>query len=216
MFLESEEEDGRIVVKKGGMNIPSLLDLYNTDKRVGKTFFEKCITLMYHKNKRVHELQNLGPQERLQKVKMMFFPDYDINKILTNQKYIAAEEDYILLEYTPTQRLYEGIKKSIEHWKLYMSNIPMQKEIMYNGTHEVVIDTDEGPKKMMLPIKAKINIDNSDEYIKAMKNAEDMLDREEKMRKRLLTEDQKQRVSSGDSMLQAGDFNVILKKRKLL
>lgn len=215
MFLE-ENEELRIVVKKGGMKIPSLLDLYNTDKRPGKSFFEKCITLMYHKNKRVHEFQNLGPQERLQKVRMIFFPDYDINKILTHPKYIAAEEDYILLEYTPTQRLYEGIKKSIEHWKLYMSNIPMQKEVMYNGTHEVVVDTDDGPKKMNLPIKAKILIDNSDEYIKALKNAEDMLEREEKMRKRMLTEELKQRVSSGDSMLQAGDFNSILNKRRSL
>ena len=215
MFLESEE-DGRIVVRKGGMNIPSLLDLYNTDKRPGKSFFEKCITLMYHKNKRIHDFQNLGPQERLQKVKMIYFPDYDINKILSNQRYIDAEEDYILLEYTPTQRLYEGIKKSIEHWKLYMSNIPMQKEIMYNGFQDVVVDTDDGPKKMNLPIKAKILIDNSDEYIKALKNAEDMLEREEKMRKRMLTEEQKQRVSSGDSMLQAGDFNALLNKRKSL
>ena len=215
MFLESEE-DGRIVVRKGGMNIPSLLDLYNTDKRPGKSFFEKCITLMYHKNKRIHDFQNLGPQERLQTVKMIYFPDYDINKILSNQRYIDAEEDYILLEYTPTQRLYEGIKKSIEHWKLYMSNIPMQKEIMYNGFHDVVVDTDDGPKKMNLPIKAKILIDNSDEYIKALKNAEDMLEREEKMRKRMLTEEQKQRVSSGDSMLQAGDFNALLNKRKSL
>lgn len=215
MFLE-ENEELRIVVKKGGMKIPSLLDLYNTDKRPGKSFFEKCITLMYHKNKRVHEFQNLGPQERLQKVRMIFFPDYDINKILIHPKYIAAEEDYILLEYTPTQRLYEGIKKSIEHWKLYMSNIPMQKEIIYNGNHDVVVDTDDGPKKMNLPIKAKILIDNSDEYIKALKNAEDMLEREEKMRKRMLTEELKQRVSSGDSMLQAGDFNSILNKRRSL
>lgn len=215
MFLE-EDEELRIVVKKGGMKIPSLLDLYNTDKRPGKSFFEKCITLMYHKNKRVHEFQNLGPQERLQKVRMIFFPDYDINKILIHPKYIAAEEDYILLEYTPTQRLYEGIKKSIEHWKLYMSNIPMQKEIIYNGNHDVVVDTDDGPKKMNLPIKAKILIDNSDEYIKALKNAEDMLEREEKMRKRMLTEELKQRVSSGDSMLQAGDFNSILNKRRSL
>lgn len=215
MFLE-EDEELRIVVKKGGMKIPSLLDLYNTDKRPGKSFFEKCITLMYHKNKRVHEFQNLGPQERLQKIRMIFFSDYDINKILNNPKYIAAEEDYILLEYTPTQRLYEGIKKSIEHWKLYMSNIPMQKEIMYNGNHEVVVETDEGTKKLNLPIKAKILIDNSDEYIKALKNAEDMLEREEKMRKRMLTEELKQRVSSGDSMLQAGDFNGMLQKKRSL
>lgn len=215
MFLE-EDEELRIVVKKGGMKIPSLLDLYNTDKRPGKSFFEKCITLMYHKNKRVHEFQNLGPQERLQKVRMIFFPDYDINKILNNPKYIIAEEDYILLEYTPTQRLYEGIKKSIEHWKLYMSNIPMQKEIIYNGIHDVVVETDEGPKKLNLPIKAKILIDNSDEYIKALKNAEDMLEREEKMRKRMLTEELKQRVSSGDSMLQAGDFNGMLQKKRSL
>lgn len=215
MFLE-ENEELRIVVKKGGMKIPSLLDLYNTDKRPGKSFFEKCITLMYHKNKRVHEFQNLGPQERLQKVRMIFFPDYDINKILIHPKYIAAEEDYILLEYTPTQRLYEGIKKSIEHWKLYMSNIPMQKEIIYNGNHDVVVDTDDGPKKMNLPIKAKILIDNSDEYIKALKNAEDMLEREEKMRKRMLTEELKQRVSSGDSMLQAGDFSGMLQKKRSL
>ena len=87
---------------------------------------------------------------------------------------------------------------------------------MYNGNHEVVVETDEGPKKLNLPIKAKILIDNSDEYIKALKNAEDMLEREEKMRKRILTEELKQRVSSGDSMLQAGDFNGMLQKKKSL
>lgn len=213
MFLDTDEED-RVRVKKGGMKIPSLIDLYNTDKRPGKTFFEKCITLMYHKNKRIHQFSNLGPKERLEKVKSVYFPDYDISKILENPKYIAAEEDYITLELTSTQRLYEGIKKSIEYWNTYMSKIPMTKEVMYNGMHDVTIDTDNGPKVVQMAIKTKIHIDNSEEYLKAMKNAEEMLEREEKIRKKVIYEEQKARVIGEDSMLQSGDFNHLLKIKK--
>ena len=214
MFLDIEE--GKVFVKKGGMSIPSLLDLYNSDKRPGKSYFEKCITLMYHRNKRDHELCNLGPIERLERIKKMYFPEYDIKKITENNKYLNAEDDYICLEYTPSQRLYEGIKKTIEHWKIYMANIPMTKEMMYNGNHEVVIDSEDGPKKVIIPIKAKIQIDNTEEYLKAMKNAEDILEREEKMRKRIINESQKAKVSEGDSMLQSGDFNHMLKLKRTL
>jgi hypothetical protein len=213
MFLDIDDE-GNVRVKKGGLKIPSLQELYASDKRsAGKPFFEKCITLMYHLNKRVHELSNLGPKERLDRVQSMYFPDVDVKKILENPKYIRAQDDYISLEYTSVQRLYEGIKKSLEHWKLYMANIPMTKKVKFEKMQEIVVDTDDGTKKVEVLIKTIIDVDNSEEYLKAMKIADEMIEREEKMQKRVIREEQQSKLDSEDSMLESGNFDHILRSK---
>ena len=215
MFLELDEQ-GQVVLKKGAMNIPSVKELYASDKRSeSKPYFYKCITLIYHLHKKEHEFSNLGPKERLNNINTIYFKDDDVQKYLDKPLVQAVIKDFINLEYTTTERLYEGIKRSIEHWKLKMADIPMTKKIKYEHNHDTTIEDGEGnPKVITIPVKITIDVDNSEEYLKAMKTANDMIDMEEKIAKKVIKENQARKSSGENTMLEDGNFDHLLSNRK--
>lgn len=211
MFLELDD-NGDVRLRQGAMKIPSVYELYSSDKRSAeKPFFYKCIAIIYHLYKREHDFGNLGVKERQDKVELIYCPDKDIKKILENTKVQSVIEDFKTLEYTSTQRLFEGIKNSMEHWKHYMSKIPMTKIVKYEAWHDVHVIIDNKPEIRNVLVKDMIEIDNSEEYIKAMKRAEEMIDLEERMYKKVLKESQLMQINGEDSMLEAGNFADLIK-----
>lgn len=216
MFLEIDNE-GQVQLRKGAMNIPSVMELYKTDKRnESKPYFNKCITLIYHLYSKEHEFSNLGPKERKDKVANIYLKDEgNIEDYLEKKAFKAVVDDFIDLSYTTTERLYEGIKKSVEHWKLHMANIPMTRKEKYEGQHEIITEIDGIPKGTKINIRTLIEVDNSEEYLKAMKTADSMMDMEEKMAKKVIKEKQLLKNSGEDSMLEEGSFaDIINSKRK--
>ena len=215
MFLDIDD-DGNVFMRKGALNIQSVKDLYSSDKRSeSKPFFHKCITIIYHLHKREHEFSNLGEKERQTKVAHIYCPEEDIKKYLDNARVQAVIEDYKTLEYTPVQRLYEGIKRSLEHWKLYMSKIPMERKVKYEAWHDVVIEVDGKPETRSVQVRTMIEIDNSEEYLKAMKRADEMIDMEDKMFKKMIRETQVNKVNEESTMLEKGEFDHMLVKKTI-
>ncbi len=215
MFLELDEQ-GEVQLKRGAMNIPSVRELYSTDKRnESKPFFNKCITVIYHLYKREHDFSNLGPKERERKVASIYLKDEDIKKILENSKVQKVIEDYTTLEYTSVQRLYEGVKNSLEHWKDYMAKIPLTKKVKYEGEHEIISEIDGVPKGTRIFVKTMLEVDNSEEYLKAMKRADEMIDMEEKMSKKVIRESQMLKANGEESMMDSGEFDYMLNKKKI-
>ena len=99
---------------------------------------------------------------------------------------------YIDLEYTPIERLYEGLKRDIEDILKRIDTIPYEKEIMVEFESEV--DLGKGEKDIK-KFKQRVIIDNSEEKEKKMELAIKLFDYDKKLQSKMFDESKEKRRS---------------------
>jgi hypothetical protein len=207
MFLYIDAEDV-VRIKRSAMEIPEIKNLYAADRRnESKPFFNKALKYIFHTYSKElekgisHPLVNLGLNERLKEVIRIYFEGEDITTIIENKKVKEVKDLFIYYSLTTTERYYESIKNNIETWMLHISNIPMM--ITKPISQKVYYSIGEGEEKEQkeIYVKTTIEIDNSDEMIKAMKNGNELIKIEEDVKKKVIRENAIKENNAEESML---------------
>lgn len=90
-----------------------------------------------------------------------------------------------------SEKLYERTKVALSDLAEKIRNIPIEKKGYYD--QEII-----GQNGMVTKVKCEVMIDNSTEYLKSLKTAEDILDHQERLRKRIEEEKKKERRQKKD------------------
>jgi len=193
MFLELVE--GEIKVTAEGMELSSVKELYARDRHQGKPWFNACIKYIYYMYKKGGMFSNMLPEQRGTRICSEMLKDR--NKMQDFELDIYCKRvitDYLNLQYTPNELLYESIKDDIQGLLNRLKNIPYVKTVMV----EVMIDVPDHEGIMTkMPVKQKVEFDNSEEKAKAMKLAETLIDYESKLKAKIMAETKEQRKTAG-------------------
>ena len=212
MFLYLDN-NGDVRVKKSGMEIPEVKTLYSSDKRnESKPFFHKSIKYIFHTYSKelekgvIHPLVNLGVEERLNEVIRIYFNGEDISDIINNKRVIDVKKLYVHYSLSTLERYYESIKNNIETWTIHISDIPMMIHKKINQKVIVYVGEGEERQERDVYVNTVIDIDNSDEMIKAMKNGNELIKIEEEVKKRVVKENAIKEVNAEESLIDSGEL----------
>ena len=187
LYLENEE----VKITDEGMLLPEIKELYSRDKRnESKPFFKKCLVYMYWGYKKEGEWSNHLPKKRLEMAAKM--AEVSVSDMEDHPAIKKAIKAYVDNQTTLTERLYLGVKKDIEDILELIQGIPFEKEIKV----ELMIDVPEyeGSNKLIkVPIKQMVKMDNSAEKAKALSRVEQLIDLEERLRKKIIKENLEKR-----------------------
>lgn len=183
-------EDKKVKITEDGLCIPAVKELYADDRHTDKPWFNKCITYIYWAYKKDGEYRNLVKRKR-----QMLAADHtgeSFERFEENIAVIKVINLYIELQLSPVERLYEGIKADIDEMLERIRKIPFTKEIKVEMFVDVPVSelSNETVKK---PIKQIVEMDNSEEKFKAINRADQLIDLEEKLRKKVIKEQQDKR-----------------------
>lgn len=212
-FLYLEEGSEEVKIYQEAMSLPSIKELYNSDKRPGeieKPFFKRCLKYIYHVYYNDHPvLKSLGPLERKQKVAEMYFEDARVNvsDFEKNAKVLEVIKDYNYYQDTVSGKSYRNILKKLDEIKDYIENIPLTKVITIKDhpVHVKVPGEDGKLVEQEFFINTKVSIDNAKEVMDSMKIYESLLDTEERLMKRINQEQQESDISE-KTMLESGEL----------
>lgn len=179
MFLYLEDKEVKIT--EAGMREPTVIELWNSDKRSrSKPFFHKCMTYIYFMYKPDGDYKNLTPSRRLEK--SLEQAGLSFNQIDGNKRLKAVIDEYIDQTTTLNMRLYEAIKQDVEDIIERIKNVPSTRKVKFETKHTTLV---EG-KEIEIPIKTWVDVDNWEEKSKAVKNAEQLIDFEDRIRKKVM------------------------------
>ena len=196
-FLVLENDVVRVTDE--GMNLTCVKELYSRDRHSGKPWFNACITYAYYMHKKGGVFNNMLPTNKATRICSEILKEaYKYEAFESDYYYKNMEREYINLQYSRNEQLYERIGKDIEGLMQRISEIP------YTTTkiHECVVEF-PGPDGTMIKHTAKvpIEIDNSEEKAKAIKLAETLIDFEIKLKSKIVQETKEKRKARSQDRL---------------
>lgn len=196
-FLFLEEE--KINVTAEGLLLTSVKDLYDHDKKTGKPFFHACCRYAYFMYKKNGVFASMLPQQRGERVCSEMLKDaYTMEDFELHTACKAMMNQFVNLQYTMNEILYEGIKDDIQGLLQRLKEIPYVKK-QYQEVSAEFPDTDGILTKQR--VKAYIEIDNSEEKAKAIKLAETLIDYESKLKAKIMAETKEARKKQSKKRL---------------
>jgi hypothetical protein len=184
--------NGKVEVTEEGKLISEVTALYNSDKSSKKKFYNDTLTYIYFSYKNNGIYCNKLPKSRKQFVIDKHLLDRTINDFERHPRCKELIDIYIDLEYTPIERLYEGLKRDIEDILKRIDTIPYEKEIMVEFESEV--DLGKGEKDIK-KFKQRVIMDNSEEKEKKMELAIKLFDYDKKLQSKMFDESKEKRRS---------------------
>lgn len=182
-------EEGEIKITDEGMQLPTVRELWNSDKRsMSKPFFFKCMTYIYWMYKKDGEYRNHPYKKRRELAEQHAKDSWKIFEENTRVK--AVVNTYLENQLTLTERLYENIKRDIADCIEHLASIPIKRKI--KETIEID-DVDNQGNNIKRKIKIDLEIDNSIEKSKALDLAEKLVEKEESLRKKIVKDQQSTR-----------------------
>jgi len=183
-FLDIEEEDGKIIISKEGMQLASVKALYNTDKNAGKTFFKKCMTYIFYVYNPEGIYKNKLLSIRQKEVCEKYLDGEDWDKYNSNKKLQDVVIDYLDLCLTPTEQLVIKFNKEIDNILQRLSEIPNTREMIFDFDVDGRIE------------KKKIIADNSKEKKEAIEIGIKLLDYQKLLKEKVkIDKDEKKKKS---------------------
>lgn len=183
-FLDINEDDGKIIISKEGMQLASVKALYNTDKNAGKTFFKKCMTYIFYVYNPEGIYKNKLLSIKRKEVCEKYLDGEEWDKYDGNKKLQDVVIDYLDLCLTPTEQLVIKFNKEIDNILQRLSEIP--------NTREMIFDFDVDGRTE----KKKIIADNSKEKKEAIEIGIKLLDYQKLLKEKVkVDKDEKQRKS---------------------
>ena len=183
-FLELK--NGKVEFTEEGKTLPSVIELYNSDKRIIKKFVDDTATYIFYSYKNGGVYENKLPNARKQMVIDKHLPERTIKDFENNRIVKSIIALFIELEYTPVEQLYLGLKRDIEDLLKRVSNIEYEKNILVEWDSEV----DGGETRHF---KQWVLMDNSAEKEKAMTLATKLIDFDEKLKAKIYKEKKEKR-----------------------
>lgn len=184
---------GQVKVNPDFEQSVAVVNLKQLDKTKDKSEFAKWITYAYHMYKRDHKLANFGSRDRLQRVQAIYFSGEDISTIETQDAFKDFKLTFIDLQHTVTSRFIENLKKDMEELLTHIRNIPLTRKEL------VPIDIKEGIRT--IKVERWVDVDNSDEKFKALRNADNILSLYDKFAEKLKAEQREEKRKSGSRRL---------------
>lgn len=176
MILTANSLTGDIDISDDGMKLEAFRKLYNDDKTQGKSYFKKVLKYIYHCYKKEHALHNLTWNMREEKVLNEYFDGEGVRYLKANKYFDSCIEQYKECEYTLNQLTYERIKEDLYDLKKHISNIKFFKK--QKVKQSITVQTSQGEEEVFIDME--IEIDNSEEKIKALNNMAKLLELEDK------------------------------------
>lgn len=184
---------GQVKVNPDFEQSVAVINLKQLDSTKDGSDFSKWITYAYHMYKRDHKLANFSNRDRLQRVQAIYFSGEDISTIETQDAFKDFKLTFLDLQHTVTSRFIENLKQDMEELLTHIRNIPLTKKEL------VPIDVKEG--KITFKVDRWIDVDNSDEKFKALKNADNILTLYDKFAEKLKAEQRDEKRKSGSRRL---------------
>ena len=182
MFLYFE--DDIVKIKPDAVLYPQVKALYKSDRTgEGKAFFQKCITYMYYAYKKDGDFCNMYPTKRKEHASLA--AEVDWKALEENTRVKSLIDFYIETQYSLSEKLYEGVKKDMEDLLKSINDEPFIKKIQV----EVEIDIPEAigsPIMAKWPVKQKVEFNNAENKMKLLKVAEQLMDMEDKLKKKIV------------------------------
>lgn len=190
-WLTYDKELDKVVIADEAMGFDEVKKIYRKDRRnESKPYFNKVITYIYHAYATVHGLSNIFPAERKKRVCNAYFNGEDVASQLENDADVVALIDlYKKDSGTITERFYEGLKPQMEDLLNHINSIPMtRKQRVKKKINVEFIDTNGNQQHQEVDINVMIEIDNSEEKLKAFNTADKLIDLEQKMKVKVIQE----------------------------
>jgi len=189
MFLEVE--NGEVFITEEGKMLKSYQELNGRDRHMGKPWVNACLVFTFFMWKRGGMFSNLLPVQRADRIcSEMLDGKYKPDDFEKDFYYNALKNDYVNLQYSPTEILYEGLKVDIQDILTRLKNIPFTRRERVEVTAE--FPNQEGIMTKQ-KVMANIEFDNSEEKMRAITLAEKLIDYETKLRTKILAETKEKR-----------------------
>jgi hypothetical protein len=188
-----------VEVTTEGMCLQSVKNVYVRDRHSAKPWFGAFCKYVYFMYKQDGIFKNMLPEQRAERICSEMLKDKyrakDFEVIIECKTMI---NQYINLQYSLTEILYEGLKEDIEGLLKHIKNIPYTKKSVYEGTIDV-----PGQDGILQKQKVRVpfDIDNSEEKAKAIKLAETMIDYDKKLRTKINDETKEDRKKQSKKRL---------------
>jgi len=175
--------DGNIYASKKLMKVPEFRELYN---KHGKTVFGNFIIFLYYVYKTyssqgnfddITYMSELPLKERIDRVFENHIDRKYRELFIDEKEFIQATELYVKLQMPKLEQMYVNVKNDIDSYVENLSNVPFTKSVYI---------TVETPKDLVLqgypPSKRiKVEVENMDEKVKAIKMANELITYAKKM-----------------------------------
>jgi valyl-tRNA synthetase len=165
-----------------GMTLPESKAIWNMDKHKGKPFFNRIITYTFYVYNKDSIYRNLNPSQREEKVMSVYFPEVR-NRSMEDDRVKAFIKAYNYLTKSSKERIRDTMLKDLEEMALKLSNIKFTKQKKVN--QPVFVHCPHCQKDVTVDVDMKIDIDNTEEKLKAMKVIEEIMKREEEIKKKI-------------------------------
>ena len=188
--------NGIVEVTDEGMTIPSVKELYTNDKNSEKKFFHDSITYIFfsYKNKGVY--CNKLPSSRKQFVIDKHLSNRKVSDFENHPRVKAVIEDYIDCEFTPIERLGEGLKRDVESMLKRIETIPYEKQQKVEFDVDYTIPGSTDGEKGIKHISMMWTVDNSEEKEKKLQLALKLFDYEKALNAKMFDESKEKRRST--------------------
>jgi len=188
-FLRYNEETEMVELDPRMKQDPVVKALYDSDTTEGKQNFQEYCTYTYHVYAKGHPMENLLPNERKRRVMKTYFADHKSNKFEKTKKVKAFIDLFIDLSYTSTERFWLSIKRDFEDLKAVVSEIPFKHTKKIQRVIKLDVSTDEEDQDIReVEVDVEIEVDNSDEKMKALQRAQTLIKLERDTREEVLKE----------------------------
>ena len=164
-------EENKVKVTEEGMQIPEFKEFKRYDKSTNKSFFDYAMSYIFYVYKVFGDdrsyLHNAPlHQRRVQTVKHHCGPHKEIDIFEKNEWVRNCIDAYLEYSRTRSERLFDALKNDIEKYIEYVESIP------HTIKKTVNIERKEGDFIQMIPVE--IDIPNTQERLKALKEAKEL------------------------------------------
>jgi hypothetical protein len=184
-------ENGDVKISEQGMSLPEAKAIWNMDKHKGKPFFNRVITFTYYVHNKGSIYRRMSPSQREQKVMAVYFPDVR-DRSMDDPRVKDFIKTYNYLTKSNKERIRDAMLRDLDEMAVKLSKIKFTKEKKVN--QDVFTHCPHCQKDVTVNVDMRIDIDNTEEKLKAMKVIEEIISREETIKKKI---DQERLVEKG-------------------
>jgi hypothetical protein len=196
-FLSIDNE--QVVVLPEAMLLDSVKRLHCMDHHTGKPWFSACCKYTYFMYKKGGIFQNMLPEQRATRIcSEILKGKYEPKEFELNSACKEMIGEYLRLQYTPNELLYEGIKSDIEGLLQRIRQIPFVRKEWHEVNAEL---PDQEGILSKQRVKVLVEMDNSEEKNKAIRLADSLLDYEAKLRSKISQETKEDRKKKSSKRL---------------
>jgi hypothetical protein len=186
-MLYLDEDTQLVKVTNEGMSLKEVKDLWNRDKKTGKSFFKKCITYIYYTYKNRGIFSNYPLKKRQELVVNKYCSSETVKYFEENEQIKKVIELYKGIELTFVENVYEDIKADIYELIDNMRKIPwyLTKQMDVEIGYEVKVEGKKAKQPQTKNVRTAVKINNFAEKVAALDKIDKLLDKEESLRERV-------------------------------